>query len=593
MNSKDLKKKYNNVYEDFFKKNSLVISLPLLLNWSWDIFNNYKWLIIKQKIPLRVYLWINKTNTKKIEFRTINYHDFNDNKFIETDLKQYAPFLNDFSNYFNDFCSDKINKKWWVEISLLSEVSRWAGLWFISITWLLLQIWLQRIYNKVNYINSDDIKINDFLNTNTPLDCLFRSTLRLNKSLGNKLSVENQIVSFFDSYYPIVSFKENVWDNLQNMDIDSIKIYGYRLDTIEKNLSSVPFIPIDYGLIYSGRPVLVDHIVSTNDNSFKWTWEIKDKLKWYFWNTLDDILPIRKPEFYKTFVSEQWDIFKKVYWELMWAVSLEVLNLMIKLYSNGYTESNMKNFIDSINKIRYWNYITRKSAKTFTEFIDALQWNFIPWARIFWLAPNDTSVMWWAAIFALPLEWLRKDLLISIDKTKKEIPWVKLLYANWLDGIENKWFVLEQDLDSDIYSEFISKNSIILETNWEQSILIDNDYIENNILDWLTLDLVNRKMYLDWVKLTSKELHSQNTTIDILAILLEKFWEDISNKDLPKSSYSSNKNEMLWKIVLPLLKLIEKEKKIKLPFICKGSLSDFYLKIKDSDLKINIIKKLS
>lgn len=90
--------------------------------------------------------------------------------------------------------------------------------------------------------------------------------------------------------------------------------------------------------------------------------------------------------------------------------------------------------------------------------------------------------------------------------------------------------------------------------------------INNN---WLVLDLINKKIYLDWEKLTSKHIHSQNTTIDILKKLLSYKWKDISNKDLPKSSYSTNKNEMLWKIIIPLVKLIEEKKKIKLPLICK------------------------
>jgi hypothetical protein len=201
--------------------------------------------------------------------------------------------------------------------------------------------------------------------------------------------------------------------------------------------------------------------------------------------------------------------------------------------------------------------------------------------------------MWWNATFVLPLEWFRKDILYSIKEAKKDIPWVKLLYANWLDGLECRWFIVEQDLKNNIFSEFISKNSIVLEKSSWVTKIIKSDFLNYEDLDWLTLDLIKRKIYLDWEKLTSKELHSQNTTIDILEILLSNFWKDISNKNLPKSSYSSNKNEMLWKIILPLVKLIEERKKIKLPLICKWSLNDFYIKLKDSDLEINVIKKLS
>jgi hypothetical protein len=284
---------------------------------------------------------------------------------------------------------------------------------------------------------------------------------------------------------------------------------------------------------------------------------------------------------------------KETYGSLMWVISIEMLNIMRKLYSNWYTEWNMRNFLSIVNKVRHANYITRNSSKSFTEFLDKIFSNFKSISWILGLAPNDTTIMWGNAIFVLPLEWFRKDILYSVSEAQKSIVWVKLLYANWIDWLECRWFIIEQDLNNKIYSEFVSKNSIVLETiNWISKI-INSDFLDYEDLEWLTLDLINRKIYLDGEKLTSKDLHSQNTTIDILEILLTNLWVDISNKDLPKSSYSTNKNEMLGKIILPLIKLIEVKKKIKLPLICKWSLNDFYLKLKASDLEINIIKKLS
>jgi len=58
MNSKKLKQIHQKIYEDFFTKNNFIISLPLLINWAGENFNNYKWIRIKQKLPLRIYLWI-------------------------------------------------------------------------------------------------------------------------------------------------------------------------------------------------------------------------------------------------------------------------------------------------------------------------------------------------------------------------------------------------------------------------------------------------------------------------------------------------------------------------------------------------------
>jgi len=593
MNSKKLKNKHKNIYQNFFMENNLVISLPLLLNWAWDIFDNYEWIRIKQKIPLRIYLWINFIDKKEIKFNKINYYDLNERKFIENNLLEHASIFSKLKEYVNNKYSKNILEKWWLEINFLSETSRWMWLWFWSVISMLLFIWLEKFYNNINYINTEKIIINDFLNINTPIDNLLRISLEANKIIWTKFSVENQITSFFDSYYPIVSFKENIDSEIKNIDINSVKIYWYRLNNIEKNLSSVPFLPLDYWLVYSWRPVLVDHILNTNNESFTWTKNIKQKVKKYFWKNIDEILPIRKPKFYSTFIEPEDDIFKETYGRIMWAISLEILNIILKLYSAWYTESNMVTFIGAINKIRHWNYITRKTSKSFTVFLDNIFSNFKLLSWILWLAPNDTNIMGWNAIFVLPLEWYRKEFLDSVEATKKNISWVKIIYANWLDWLESKWFKVEQDLKNNIYSEFVNKNSLILENNLWITKIIDSDYLNIENLDWLTLDLIKRKIYLDWEKLTSKQIHSQNTTIDILEILLKNIWEDISNKELPKSSYSINKNEMLWKIILPLVKLIEEKKKIKLALICKWSINDFYLKLKSSDLSINIIKKLS
>lgn len=66
----------------------------------------------------------------------------------------------------------------------------------------------------------------------------------------------------------------------------------------------------------------------------------------------------------------------------------------------------------------------------------------------------------------------------------------------------------------------------------------------------------------------------------------------MSNKELPVSSYSKNKNDMQGKIVIPLLELIQKETGKKLPLICKGSLYEFYIKLNPSDIDIAVIDKL-
>jgi len=42
MNSEKLKIKFKDEYETFFKENSKIFSLPLILNWASDLNGQYK-----------------------------------------------------------------------------------------------------------------------------------------------------------------------------------------------------------------------------------------------------------------------------------------------------------------------------------------------------------------------------------------------------------------------------------------------------------------------------------------------------------------------------------------------------------------------
>jgi hypothetical protein len=106
------------------------------------------------------------------------------------------------------------------------------------------------------------------------------------------------------------------------------------------------------------------------------------------------------------------------------------------------------------------------------------------------------------------------------------------------------------------------------------------------------LDTLHNKIYLDGQRLTSQDLHSQTATIEVVKVLIDNLEKEMSNKQLPSSSYSKNKNEMMSKIVLPLLELIEKKTGKRLPLICKGSLYDFYMKLNRSDVEIMVVHRL-
>jgi hypothetical protein len=56
----------------------------------------------------------------------------------------------------------------------------------------------------------------------------------------------------------------------------------------------------------------------------------------------------------------------------------------------------------------------------------------------------------------------------------------------------------------------------------------------------------------------------------MLMTALKNIGSDISNKQLPASSYSKSKNDMVGKIILPLIKIIKDTIKKDIPIDCYG-----------------------
>jgi hypothetical protein len=84
--------------------------------------------------------------------------------------------------------------------------------------------------------------------------------LRFDKSIYGMLSTATKMATFFDGYYPIVSFSEDGDKSLLPEEEIVKRIYGFRINHLFKGLRDTPYLPIDYGIIYSGKPVLLEQI---------------------------------------------------------------------------------------------------------------------------------------------------------------------------------------------------------------------------------------------------------------------------------------------------------------------------------------------
>jgi len=594
MNSKNLKKTYVHTYERFFLENQTIISAPFVINRSGDILNNYSGVSIKQKIPLRIYMWYTKNMSKKITINKVYHLDMNEHQFIETNALEYTPYIGDLNKELEKKYAKLLHGDEGIEINILSELPRGVGLWFGSVLALLLSVLIHSIGNTIDMKKISAIRtqnINELL-MDRQWDAykIFTDAFHFDKFIYGMVGSGTKMASFFDSPYPIVSFSED-FDKTLVAESDMVsRYYGFRLNNLFKWLRENPYLPIDYGVIYSGKPVLLEQIAGsnykTNQNTTK---TIKSDFKKLLGDHFSNLHPNRVPKFYKYLIAPEIDEFDATYGKLMGILSLKILYFMSKIYSEAYEETHMLQFLDALKKFRQGDCVTRNSSTNFLKFIKTFLENFHGPQQYISLSPNDSTIMGGSVIFAMPLEWFRKMVVDAADKTNMEFMWSKLIYTNWIDGVEHEGLICEQDIAQWIYSDFLNSSSYILKTTDGKAQIGEYELMIKNHTKGILLDMTNNKIYLNGRKLTSEDLHSQTATVDILKHLIENTGKDVHNKHLSVSSYSKNKNDMLGKIVLPLIELIEKETGKKLPLICKWSIYDFYLKLNFSDIPIAMI----
>jgi len=149
---------------------------------------------------------------------------------------------------------------------------------------------------------------------------------------------------------------------------------------------------------------------------------------------------------------------------------------------------------------------------------------------------------------------------------------------------------------SGIRRELNNANGIVRSTlKWKTYLLKDKDGTttagdKDYLLKWQSYDILidktQNKLYIAGNKTNAKEIHSQTMTNEILLKLIQDDWWEIDNRTLSRSSYSKNKNNMLWKIILPLKKAVKKHCDKDIKISCTGQLNNFIIKKEPDDINI-------
>lgn len=581
MKSADLKQAHKKVYEAFFANYQKVFSAPLCLNRAGDRSPTYNGINIKQKLPLRIYIGMRKTDRKKITINTITSFQFEEQSFATHKAIEYLPYIHDLH-----LRLDQQSVSWsgsGYVFDILSEVPRSVGLWYDGIVCALIQTAVMSLSGSITsqMIQTSSLTINEYLsNEHLPMYRLIQWALELEEHLYQTHYNSSIIASVLNGAYPIISFA-NDYSDIQIQHTLHKRYYGYRFQELLPHLSPHPYSPVDFGIVYTWRPAIQEQITHALKSSITHIQTIKDQLKNFFDSELDVEVPLRKPLFYKQYVDEDMPHSGKLmeYSDILWSLSLECWYALQKIYHKGYGDDDIKYLIEIITKTRYAQNISRKRSTYQSKFVRDMYDAFADRPDLLGVNYCDTNVSWWCVYFLAPHIWFRSHINVIRKHTIDTKPGSYFLYTNRQDGYEYPWLQCEQDISIYLYPERVQQTAYLLSTLDGDSMVWWYDELLESYHGDILMDMIKMKLTISWKPLSSKDLHSQSATIEILSYLIDHIGEYVTSAQLPQSSYTKSKTEFQWKIIWPLCALIEKSLGIILPITIEWTGRHFSVKI--------------
>ncbi|EKD44352.1 MAG: hypothetical protein ACD_71C00170G0006 [uncultured bacterium (gcode 4)] len=585
MNTKSLQKHFPDVYRDFFAKNDLVVSGCFSMSWGpgW-VWHRSDYVRVKSKIPLKCFIWIKKRKDTYINIDNVIFYDLSKKKFEVCEFEKI--------NWEKEKIILEVSKilkehsfVWWFDINFLSETTRWHSFWFSWVSWSLIATWIYLLTWQVD----KDVLIKDYKNFLTSE--VFKKIALLSWKLDListywNTSWHGALNVFFDTKSPTYLYTEKFDQNIEIDDVDNIKRFYQIISEKFKESAITSSIIIDYWIIFSG--------ISTDTKrveEFK-QWHIK-KHDSYADFTKNELLEkesdIEKIAFWK--YTDDNSIYKSLS-ETIGIIWIKIIYLFKKILTHWYEQEIVEKFIDTVNQYRYAISLIEKQNSFADDFIFYFNKNKINNEEKLWIVPIYWwKLGWWYLVSTKP-DISRGTIEKTLQDLKNIYPNIEIEYCSYFDGEANEGVMVEQFISKWLYSSYVDKNKFLFQSNKWDNYIGDYSEIMEKEQNGLLFDMINNKIYLNGERLTSRDIPSQNTTIEVVTRLLEHIGEELSNKELPNSSYASNKNEMLGKIILPLMKLIEERFGEQLPLVCKWSINDFYIKMWDVNIKIWAIKRI-
>lgn len=572
----ELQKRYSEKYNAFFSSYELIVSWHFGFNWfpSW-VVESSKFVSIKQKVKQKCFLWLKKVHKSWIFIKEVVMYDWNE-------ILEYKK--DGFWNHYDasiEFLTKELGlseKNVWYEVWVFSESARGEWVWFTGTFYALLTTAIL-----INTWELSEGIIRDYPSFEKSSICRkikqYAHQATWITKHGNTWSAFLTTLIWSGHPHVYMTQSDTVWSV---EDVSYIQEYTKTLpELFWVSPYPLPSIPVRRALLFTGERSNTLFVQKQAAFSRKMNMEYQDRFLEQDFDGLQTKLheDLLKTSYYDT--KQQW----------LTNMSIKTLHIFSEIYVRWPQEWLMEELISHLNTInRMYNDIEQDYdvTKDFTR--ACIERKVDP--NMFWFMPIYTNK--YGGNYLVVFDW-ESDLDVLDDVVLSMKPLYPHMQIRDVYDFENPpkdWISVEQNLFSSNVTKWNQDMYVLHNANWEQKFMQYTD-INSEETRWLFLDAIKNKVYFDGEQLTSKHIKSATTTIDVFEKLLQASDKKVKNTDLWPSSFSWQQNQMLWKIIYPLVKYIKTKINEDFPLTSSGSLRQFYITLGKTKIPVQLIKKIN
>ena len=560
--------------EELFSRYEFVISGHFWFNRfpAW-ISSTSDHISIVEKSKLKCYLWIRKVESEWINFESVKMYDG-----VEIITYELNKFYQQYENAIK-FLEDKLNlldKNYWFEISIVSECTKWEWFWFTGTMMALLVSW---IYCQNGKLSQENLKNYEKFQASN----LFREINNLSHQctiIAMNWNVWSAFFSTLSQWSHPYAYITDIKDELDYEKVDESSEYWKQLTELF-SVKNFPMetLPICWAIVYTWQKSSSSFAVSQK--------KFLEYANMQYQNWFEDLeisnidsqlkLWLEKSNYYETKIRNLSNL------------SINMLYILEKIYKKWAQNQHVHELIRLLNLInKMYNNIEWDFDVT-NDFHKSCIENGIV-KDTFWFSPIYTNKYGGNYLVVFEDDSDLDVLEAVLEDMKNNYPDIRIRETYDFDMPAKDGIVIEQDINNNIWKEIWKDLYVLLNNDNEQKFVSYTD-INPKEQKWIFFDGVKNKVYVNGKVLTSKDIKSATTTIELFYYLLKSEDHEVKNNELWPSSFSGQQNQMESKIINPFVKYINKVIGKELDIECSGSLREFYITLWKTDIPIQLVKK--